>query len=153
MGHPYALLYLLTPGKQPDGSMKLKIPGSGDVPIPLVVPSDCGYFVRALTQAPAGTNLLAFGDRMRWADYVTLWSKTTGIPATFEKTTVAEHAKLAPNGYGEEIAEMYAYAQDFGYDGSDPSVIYAQDVSSDYRAMQDYSIIPSLMILESLFVK
>jgi hypothetical protein len=48
---------------------------------------------------------------------------------------------------------MYAYAQDFGYDGSDPSVIYAQDVSSDYRAMHDCSIIPSLMILESLFVR
>ncbi|TKA25132.1 hypothetical protein B0A49_13747, partial [Cryomyces minteri] len=72
------------------------------------------------------TNLLAFGDRMLWADYVALWSKTTGVPATFEKTTVAEHAKLSRNGYGEQVGEMYAYFQDFGYDGSDPSVVHVQ---------------------------
>ncbi|KAL7912347.1 hypothetical protein GGI35DRAFT_492245 [Trichoderma velutinum] len=114
--------------KRSDGSMVLRIPGSGDVPIPLVVPSDTGYFVKALTQVPAGKNLLAFGDRLTWSKYVELWSKVTGFPATFEKTTVAEHDKLAPGGYGEEIAEMYAYAQDFGYDGGDPSVIYAQDL-------------------------
>jgi hypothetical protein len=109
--------------------MRLRIPGSGDVPIPLVVPSDTGYFVKALSKLPPGKNLLAFGDRLTWAEYVALWSRVTGVPATFEKWTVAEHDKLAPGGYGEEIAEMYAYAQDFGYDGSDPSVVYAQDVS------------------------
>ncbi|TKA68787.1 hypothetical protein B0A49_06279 [Cryomyces minteri] len=114
------------PWEKVDGTMKLKVPGSGDIPIPLVVPSDCGYLVRALVQAPPGTNLLAFGDRMLWADYVALWSKTTGVPATFEKTTVAEHAKLSPNGYGEQVGEMYAYFQDFGYDGSDPSVVHVQ---------------------------
>lgn len=118
--------------------MILRVPGSGDVPIPLVVPSDAGHFVKALTQVPAGKNLIAFGDRITWAEYVQLWSKITGVPATFAKTTVAEHAKLAPGGYGEEIAEMYAYAQDFGYDGSDPSVVSAQQVSVEqhpYRHM------------------
>lgn len=109
--------------------MILRIPGNGDVPIPLVVPSDAGHFVKALTQVPAGTNLIAFGDRLTWSDYVKLWSKVTGIPATFEKSTVLEHSKIAPGGYGEEMAEMYAYAQDFGYDGGDPSVITVQQVS------------------------
>ncbi|RFU81652.1 nadp-binding [Trichoderma arundinaceum] len=117
--------------KQPDGSMILRMPGSGDVPIPLVVPSDTGYFVRALTQVSAGKNLIAFGDRITWVDYVQLWSKVTGVPATFEKTTVSEHAKLAPGGYGEEIAEMLAYSQDFGYDGGDPSVISAEQLGVD----------------------
>jgi hypothetical protein len=27
------------------------------------------------------------------------------------------------------MAEMYGYAQDFGYDGGDPHVIYSRDVS------------------------
>lgn len=115
--------------QQPNGSMILRIPGSGDVPIPLVLPKDTGNFVWSLIQLPAGTNMLAFSARLPWADYVKLWSKLTGIPATFEKTTVAEHAKLAPNGYGEEIGEMFAYAQDYGYDGSDPSVVFSADVS------------------------
>jgi hypothetical protein len=104
------------------------MPGSGDVPIPLVLPKDTGNFVWSLSQLPAGTNMLAFSARLPWPDYVQLWSKVTGIPATFEKTTVAEHAKLAPNGYGEEIGEMFAYAQDYGYDGSDPSVVFSADV-------------------------
>lgn len=116
--------------------MILRIPGSGDVPIPLVVPSDTGYFVKALTQVPAGKTVLAFGDRLTWSEYVKLWSKVTGIPATFEKNTVAEHDKLAPGGYGEEIAEMYAYAQDFGYDGGDPSVIYVQDVGANHYVLK-----------------
>lgn len=118
--------------------MVLRIPGEGDIPIPLVVPSDAGNFVKALTQVPAGKTLLAFGDRMTWTDYVKLWSKITGVNARLEKTTVAEHAKLAPGGYGEEIAEMYAYAQDFGYDGGDPSVISAKEVSTKTNLQSRY---------------
>ena len=115
--------------QRPDGSMLLRIPGSGDVPIPLVVPSDAGNFALALTKIPAGKNLLAFGDLLKWVDYVQLWSRITGVPAAFEHSTVAVMDKLAPGGYGEEIGEMYAYAQDFGYWGLDPSVIFAKDVS------------------------
>lgn len=58
--------------------MILRIPGNGDVPIPLVVPSDAGHFVKDLAQLPAGTNLIAFGDRLTWSDYVKLWSRVTG---------------------------------------------------------------------------
>jgi hypothetical protein len=35
--------------------------------------------------------MLAFGDRLTWADYVRIWRSITGIPATFLKTTVEEH--------------------------------------------------------------
>lgn len=105
------------------------MPGSGDVPIPLVHPKDTGNFVRALVfDLPVGTDLLGFGDRLLWADYVKLLSQITGIPTAFEKTTVEEHSQLAPEGYGAEMAEMYGYAQDFGYDGGDPNVIYSSDV-------------------------
>ncbi|KAL6818935.1 hypothetical protein GGI42DRAFT_338560 [Trichoderma sp. SZMC 28013] len=80
--------------------------GRDDVPIAFVVPSDTGY-----------------------PGYVQLWSKVTGIPATFKKITVAEHDNFAPGGYSEEIAEMYAYVQDFDYDGGAASINYAQDLS------------------------
>jgi hypothetical protein len=114
--------------QQEDGSFLLNVPGNGEVPIPLVVPGDAGYYVRAITQVGAGKNVLAFSKRLKWAEYVKIWSEINGVDANFSKTTVAEHDKLAPGGYGEEMAEMYAYAMDFGYDGSDPSVVYAQDV-------------------------
>lgn len=124
----------------------LRIPGAGDQPVPFVVPTDAGQFVLTLTRLPVGTILLAFADKITWAEYVELWSKTTGHAATLEKTTVAEHAKLLPGGFGEEMAEMYAYVWrnlmssleaylpsyrymvDFGYDGGDPAVTQSSDV-------------------------
>jgi hypothetical protein len=74
--------------------------------------------------------VLAYNGRLTWNEYVKLWSKIVGVPATFAKTTVSAHADLAPEGFGDEMAQMYAYAQDFGYDGSDPSVIHANSVST-----------------------
>lgn len=121
--------------------MLLRVPGSGNVPIPFVVPSDAGRFAKALTQVPAGKNLLCFGDMMTWADYVALWSRITGVPATFEHTTLAVHDKLAPGGYGLEIGEMYCYMQDFGYWGQDPSTIFAKDVSVLSRKPFECSLI------------
>jgi hypothetical protein len=111
--------------------MRLRVPGSGDVPIPLVVPKDAGNFVKALIfDLPVGTTLLAYGDRMTWLEYTKLLTKVTGIPTTFEKCTVDEHAALAPGGQGMEMAEMYGYAQDFGYEAeADPSITYTSDVS------------------------
>lgn len=119
--------------------MVLRLPGNGDVPIPLVVPTDAGKFVKELVKLPPGQNLIAFGDRLHWADYVKLWSKVTGVPATFEKGTLEEHAALAPWGFGEEIGEMFAYAMDFGYDGGDPSVQSAKEVSLPLQVSCDCS--------------
>ncbi|KAH8169126.1 nmrA-like family protein [Sarocladium implicatum] len=126
--------------KKEDGSMVLRVPGNGDVPISLVVPTDAGKFVKELVTLPPGKTLIAFGDRLHWAEYVKLWSQVTGIPATFEKVTVEEHAALAPWGFGEEIGEMFAYAMDFGYDGGDPSVKSAEELGLNVQAtrMEDY---------------
>jgi len=126
--------------KRPDGSFVLKIPGSGNVPIPLVVPSDAGNFVRALIKVPPGKNLLAFSALLPWADYVKLWSSINGVKATFEHSTVKELDELAPGGYGEEIGEMYAYSQDFGYWGGDPSVVYPKDLGVDveFTTLEQY---------------
>ena len=109
--------------------MLLRIPGSGNVPIPLVVPPDAGEFVKAVTKVAPGKNVLAFGDLIIWAEYVKLWSKITGVPAEFEHSTVGDLDRIALGGYGIEIGEMYAYAQDFGYWGKDDkSVVFAKDV-------------------------
>ncbi|CZT09590.1 related to nitrogen metabolic regulation protein nmr [Rhynchosporium graminicola] len=127
--------------KRLDGSLLLAIPGNGDIPIPLIVPSDTGKFVKALSQVSPGKNLLAFGDLITWSEYVALWSKTTGYPAAFEKSTVAAMDKIAPGGYGEEIGEMLAYAQDFGYWAKeDTSVIFPKDLGIKVEAtrIEDY---------------
>ncbi|KAL2061271.1 hypothetical protein VTL71DRAFT_7544 [Oculimacula yallundae] len=127
--------------KRPDGSFLLAIPGNGDEPIPLIVPSDAGKFVKALSEVSPGKNLLAFGDLLTWSEYVALWSRITGHPAAFEKSTVEALDKVAPGGFGDEIGEMYAYAQDFGYWAKDDtSVIFPKDlgVKVDATRIEDY---------------
>ncbi|KAK5724566.1 hypothetical protein LTR15_004612 [Elasticomyces elasticus] len=129
------------------GSMKLRIPGQGDTPVPFVVPDDAGHYVYALIQLPIGTNLLAFGGMVTWTEYVKLWTKATGMPAVLEKVTIEEHAKLVPGGFGEEMAHMYGYMVDFGYHGGDPSVTFTSDIKIDlpittleeYLAQEDWS--------------
>jgi hypothetical protein len=118
-------------GQLPDGTLRLRVPGSGNIPIPLVLPKDTGNFVKALVfDLPIGTTLLAYGGRLTWLEYTKLFSQITGIPTTFEKCSIEEHALLAPGGQGMEMAEMHGYAQDFGYEAvADPSVTYSGDVS------------------------
>ncbi|KAM0253874.1 hypothetical protein ACHAQJ_007105 [Trichoderma viride] len=133
--------------KLPDGTLLLKIPGSGDKPVPFVHTDDTGNFVNALIDLPAKTNLLAFGDMLPWVDYVKLWTSITGIPAKFEKTTIEEHSKLLPLDLSAEIAEMYGFMQDFGYGGGDPNIVYSRDVKpeipctrlADYIKSEDWS--------------
>lgn len=112
--------------------MKLRIPGSGDELVPFVIPHEAGIYVEALLELPVGTNLLASSDRISWAAFVKIWSRVTGNPAALEKVTVEDHAELKPGGFGREMGEMYAYMQDFGYHGGDPSVTFSQDVSTIY---------------------
>lgn len=110
--------------------MLLRIPGTGNVPIPFHNTVDTGKYAKALTKVSPGKNLLCFSDMLTFPEYVALWSKTRGVPAAFELTTIDVHAKLSPAGYGEEIGEMFAYMVEFGYWGKDPSTIYPKDVSS-----------------------
>ncbi|CZR55932.1 related to nitrogen metabolic regulation protein nmr [Phialocephala subalpina] len=125
--------------KRPDGSLLLRVPGNGDTPVPFIVPSDAGLFVKALSKLPPGKNIIAYGDLMPWKDLVALWTKITGFPAAFEHATVEDHDKLAPGGYGLEIGEMYAYMQEFGYWGKDDeSVIFAKDLDVKPTRIEDY---------------
>ncbi|KFY10710.1 hypothetical protein V491_07517 [Pseudogymnoascus sp. VKM F-3775] len=50
----------------------------------------------------------------------------------YEKELQRSRGKISPPPLPQqEMAEMYAYAQDFGYDGGDPSVITVQQLSFD----------------------
>ena len=104
--------------------MLLRIPGKVTLPIPFVVPSDAGSFTLALTKVPPGKNLIAYGDLLTWPEFVKLWSKITGAKAEFESSEVADMDKLAPGGLGDELGQMHAYAQEFGYwGGGDKTVM------------------------------
>jgi hypothetical protein len=60
-------------------------PGTGNLPIPLLVQSDAGAFAKALTLVSPGKNFLAFGDLLTWEEYVEMRSRVTGVKASFEE--------------------------------------------------------------------
>ena len=97
---------------------------------------DTGCFVRALVQTSPGRNLLAFGSMISWKDYMTLWAKILKLPGGYYKQlTIDKVDKIAPGGLGREVAEGWAYQGEFGYDGGDPSIVHAKDVSTSIQSL------------------
>lgn len=58
-----------------------------------------------------------------------MWGKTNGVTCRFQRQDRTVLEKAAPGGIGEELADMFDYIGEFGYDGHDPSVVYPKDVS------------------------
>ncbi|KAK0640028.1 NmrA-like family domain-containing protein 1 [Lasiodiplodia hormozganensis] len=127
--------------KQADGTFELSINGSGNAPIPMVVPhKDTGSFVHALVRSPPGLTLLGFGQMLSWREYTALWSRILGVKATYREVSMADLAKELPEGLERELPEMTLYMEEFGYDGGDPSVIHPTDlpVECPTTSIEDY---------------
>ena len=93
---------------------------------------DTGPFVRALVQTSPGKNVLAYGSMISWKEYMALWAKILKLPGGYYKQVTMDQArKIALVDLGHEIAEGWAYQGEFGYDGGDPSVLHAKDVSQN----------------------
>ncbi len=92
---------------------------------------DTGQFVRALVQLPPGKNLLAYGSMISWKDYMALWARILKLPGGFYKQlTIEDVDKMAPGGFGREVAEGWVAQGELGYDGGDPTVLHPKDVST-----------------------
>lgn len=128
--------------QQPDGSFKISMPGNGDAPIPMVATEkDTGSFVHALIRSPPGLHLLGYGQLMSWREYAAVWSRVTGAgPVTYEEITVADMEKIMPSALAKELGEMCLYMAEFGYDGSDPSIVHPADlgVECPTTSMEEY---------------
>jgi nucleoside-diphosphate-sugar epimerase len=115
--------------KKDDGSVALRIPGTGPHPIPFVVPSDTGNYVLALTKVPPGKKLVGCSECLTWDEFVELWSRVVGVKAVYEPCTIEEHAQAVPGGYTRMIGNMYEYATQFGYWGDgDPDVVFPEEL-------------------------
>lgn len=88
-----------------------------------------GHFTKALVQVSPGQNLLGFGSMMSWNEWVVIWSRVHGVKCRFERLDRKIIENSIPGGVGEELADMFDYISDFGYDGGDPSVVYPKDAS------------------------
>ncbi|KAF2015460.1 NAD(P)-binding protein [Aaosphaeria arxii CBS 175.79] len=119
------------PQKQEDGSYQLGYPLGGDVKFPMVDPrADTGVFVKALVEVAPGKNLVGAGNAITWNEWSQLWGKHHGVACTYAKTDPKE-LETHYGSFGQELADMFAYMEEFGYDGGDPEVVYPWDLGVD----------------------
>ncbi|KAF7556050.1 hypothetical protein G7Z17_g1749 [Cylindrodendrum hubeiense] len=127
-----ALAGLGRPEKQPDGTFVWRVPTLGDAPVAMVDASrDTGVFVNALLQVEPGIHLLGCSDVLSWNEFAALWGKIHGVTSRFESLDRKVLEDAVPGGIGEELADMFAYIGEFGYDGGDPGVTYPKDLGVD----------------------
>ncbi|KAF2086486.1 NAD(P)-binding protein [Saccharata proteae CBS 121410] len=102
---------------------KLHLLLDGDAKFPMVDPHlDRGHFTKALP-------------------------RKNKVQAKFERIAREELEKLLLPGVGEELAGMFQYIGEFGYDGSDPSIAHPKDLGVEvpvttveaWIKMQDWS--------------
>jgi hypothetical protein len=107
----------------------MRFPTAADRLIPhLDVNSDMGNFVYAVHQMPPGRSYMAMGSHLSWSDFISLWGKVTGMAASYKQVTFAEMvADTADEDTGIEVAHMFAYSSDPGYDGG-MELLTAEDI-------------------------
>lgn len=85
---------------------------------------------RALVDLPAGKNVLVCGSFMTLNDFWKLWGEHVGVKCVFEKIDRKFYDENM-GMLGTELADMFQYMEEFGYDGGDPDVLYPWDVEKE----------------------
>lgn len=114
----------------PDGTIQMRFPTSPDAPIPhLDVNADTGNFVYAISQLPPGRSYIAAGSTCSWTEYMRLWSKITRVPSSYRQVSPeAMIDELPDKEYARELADMFLYSSDPGYDGGDGSLLGVDEI-------------------------
>ncbi|KAK8106127.1 NAD(P)-binding protein [Apiospora kogelbergensis] len=107
--------------QQHDGSFKMRFPTDPAKPQPhLDVNGDMGQFVHAVHQMPPGHSYMAEGTTCTWPEFLETWREATGVrQATYEQVPQETMATgcASYDDLGHEVAAMFAYSSDPGYDG------------------------------------
>ncbi|CZT07929.1 related to nitrogen metabolic regulation protein nmr [Rhynchosporium graminicola] len=126
--------YKLAPGayfaKQPDNSYIQYFPTSPTASVPhIAINSDLGPFIHGVIRMGPGKHYMAAGTECSWAEFVATWSRVTGKPARYQMCGVEDMAANCPDRmFGEELADMFDYSSDPGYDGGDKTLLKAEDI-------------------------
>jgi hypothetical protein len=111
-----------------DGTFEMRFPCRPDALIPhLDVNADTGNFTYAVHQMPPGKHYIA-GEYLSWPDFAKAWARVTGASVTFKENTFDELVDSIPDrALGIEVALMFVYSSDPGYDGG-MEVLKAEDL-------------------------
>ncbi|KAK7419787.1 hypothetical protein QQX98_003159 [Neonectria punicea] len=100
-------------------SFQMAFTASPDKPVPHLVPvGDMGNFVYAVYQMPAGKEYMAEGTTCSWSGWIKTWGSVTGLPVSYRQVSAEEMIDMTGNrDTGIEVANMFSYGSDPGYDG------------------------------------
>jgi hypothetical protein len=91
------------------------------------VNADTGNFAYAVHQMPPGKHYMA-GEYLSWPDFAKAWAKVTGATIRYKEVAFDDMVNETPDkDCGIEVALMYAYCADPGYDGG-MDVLKAEDL-------------------------
>lgn len=118
--------------QMPDGSFTLAFTTHPDKLVPhLDVVADTGTFVYAVAQRPPGGHYMAAGTSCSWAAWLQTWLRATDQQGRYEQVTMQQMIDDAADPeFGREIAGMFTYTSDPGYDGG-IKLITAQDMRKE----------------------
>ncbi|KAF5984807.1 nmrA-like family domain-containing protein [Fusarium bulbicola] len=92
--------------QQPDGTFKLSLPTDSNALIPLVEPrKDTGKFAKALIQG-----------------------KVHRVTYRYKRLDRKVLEAAVPGYVGKELADIFKYISEFGYDSRDPTIIYPENL-------------------------
>ncbi|KAI4595253.1 hypothetical protein KJ359_006927 [Pestalotiopsis sp. 9143b] len=131
----------MMPQRQADGSYAVLRPLGPDVLVPFVVAGrDTGAFVKALVDAPAGTDLLGASEVMTWEQWAAVWGRVNGVKAGFRRVENEELFRGAPKPLADELWDAHAYFEKFGHTGGDPNVVTPEQlgITKSLTTMEEY---------------
>jgi len=89
---------------------------------------DMGSFTYAVYQMPPGKAYMAAGTFCSWREWIETWGKVTGARVSYKQITPEEMIASVPDqDFGIEVAYMFSYTSDPGYDGG-YNLLTAKDI-------------------------
>ncbi|KAF9873175.1 NmrA-like family protein [Colletotrichum karsti] len=115
--------------KNLDGTFIMAFPTAPDKPVPHFDPvGDMGNFTFAVSQMPPGKAYMAEGTTCTWPEFLRSWANVVGVKASYKQVTPEEMIEATgEHDTGIEVAYMFSYASDPGYDGG-MSLLKAADI-------------------------
>ncbi|PFH58446.1 hypothetical protein XA68_13674 [Ophiocordyceps unilateralis] len=125
----FALLPRSYFAKTTDGTIEMAFPTSASKPVPHLDPvGDMGNFVYAVRQMPPGRAYMAAGTTCPWPDFLSTWGRVAGYRVCYREVSSEEMVQATPDAeMGLEVALMFAYSSDPGYDGG-MALLTADDI-------------------------
>ncbi|KAK5125422.1 hypothetical protein LTR85_000531 [Meristemomyces frigidus] len=116
--------------KQTDDSFVMRFPTSPTKAVPhLAVNEDTGSFVYGVSQMPPGKSYMAESSTCSWTHFMQIWGSVTGKKGTYEQVSSNDMIEAAQDrAFGAELADMFAYSSEPGYDGGDETLLTAADI-------------------------